>query len=29
MHDVFWAGIERWYMDRKLLHHRHSVLRDK
>lgn len=29
MHDIFWAGIEKYYMDRNLLRQQHTVLRDK
>lgn len=29
MHDIYWAGIEKFYMDQGLLKKKHSILRDR
>lgn len=29
MNDIFWAGIEKYYMDRGVLRRKHSILKDR
>lgn len=29
MEDIFWSGIEKYYMDRGTLKKRHSILKDR
>lgn len=29
MHDIFWSGIEKWYLDRSEMRARHTILRDR
>lgn len=29
MQDIFWSGIEKYYMDQGLLDRRHSILKDR